>query len=127
MVVALNQKSVAAQPAGPGIARQGLLSDENVKGTDVLLDRLTLKAGASVRFEPSAKSLGWLQLLEGEATLESGYTDRISDSHCAFLPPGFGVTLSTGAGTSLLYAEVLDATRLDPDFPTTAPDRKSVV
>src|SRR5262249_29803979 len=35
---------------------------ERVDNVDVLLDRLTLAAGASTRFEPSAKSLAWLHL-----------------------------------------------------------------
>jgi hypothetical protein len=42
MVIAVSQKSVAAQPAGPGAVRQGLLTEERVKGTNVLLDRVTL-------------------------------------------------------------------------------------
>lgn len=65
MGIAFNEKTVAAQPIDTGVVRQRLLTDERVKGTSVLLDRLSLAAGATVRFEPSAKSLGWLQLLEG--------------------------------------------------------------
>src|SRR5437870_5427600 len=57
MVVAFNETSVAAQPIDAGVARQRLLTPERVKDTSVLLDRFTLAAGASVRFEPSATSL----------------------------------------------------------------------
>jgi quercetin dioxygenase-like cupin family protein len=121
MVIAFNETTVAAQPIDPGVFRQRLLTDERVKDTSVLLDRLTLAAGATVRFEPSAKSLGWLQLLEGEATLKSLETDRMSDSSSVFLPSSYNVTLSTSKGATLLYAEIQDAGRLDPGFLTSLP------
>jgi mannose-6-phosphate isomerase-like protein (cupin superfamily) len=116
MVIAFNETTVATQPFGTGVARQRLLTDERVKGTRVLLDRLTLAAGAMMRFDLSAKSLAWLHLLEGEATFKSLYTDRMSDTHSAFLPPTINATLSTANGVSLLYAEIPDAGRLDPGF-----------
>jgi quercetin dioxygenase-like cupin family protein len=121
MVIAFNETTVAAQPIEAGVVRQRLLTDERVKNTSVLLDRLTLAAGAMVRFEPSAKSIGWLQLLEGEASLKSLETDRVSNSSFVFLPPNFNVTLSTGKGATLLYAEIPDAGRLDPGISTSPP------
>ena len=57
MVVKVNETSVAARPMDVGVARQRLLTPERVDNIDVPLDRLTLAAGASTRFEPSAKSL----------------------------------------------------------------------
>jgi quercetin dioxygenase-like cupin family protein len=121
MVIAFNQKSISAQPAEPGAVRQRLLTEERVKGTNVLLDRVTLKAGATVRFEASPKSVIWLQLLGGEATLKSLYTAQMSDAHSAFLPPRLNAMLSTDKGATLLHTKVLDAERTDPSFSISPP------
>src|SRR5947209_12147007 len=121
MVVKVNEKSAAAEPMNVGVARQRLLTPERVDNVDVLLDRLTLAAGASTRFEPSTKSLAWLHLLAGEAKLETQCRERLSDTHSAFLPPGFPATISTDDGVSLLYVEIPDAGRLDKGFSNTTP------
>jgi uncharacterized RmlC-like cupin family protein len=123
MVVKVSEKSVVAQPMNVvGVAKQRLLTPERVGNTDVLLERLTLTAGASTRFEPPAKSLAWLHLLVGEAKLQTlYYRDRLSDTHSALLPPGFPATLSTDTGVSLLYVEIPDAGRLDRNFSVTTP------
>ena len=121
MVVNVNEKSVTAEPMNVGVARQRLLTPERVDNVDVLLDRLTLAAGASTRFEPSAKSLAWLHLLAGEAKLEHKSRQRLSDTHSAFLPPRFPATISTDDGASLLYVEIPDAGRLDKSFSSTTP------
>jgi quercetin dioxygenase-like cupin family protein len=122
MVVKINETSVAARPMSVGVARRRLLAPERVNNCDVLLDHLTLAAGASMRFESAAKSLAWLHLLAGEAKLETlYYRDRLSDTHSAVLPPGFPATLSTDNGASLLYAEIPDAGRLDRGFSATPP------
>jgi mannose-6-phosphate isomerase-like protein (cupin superfamily) len=121
MVVKVNEKLVAAEPMNVGVARQRLLTPERVDNVDVLLNRLTLAAGVSMRFEPSAKSLAWLHMLAGEAKLEALYRERLSDTHSAFLPPGFPATISTDDGASLLYLEIPDAGRLDKGFSNTTP------
>ena len=108
MTIAFNQTAVAGEPAGPDVVRQRLLTEDRVTGTNVLLERLTLEAGATIQLEPTAKSLIWFHLLEGEATLDTLYTNQMTDTHSAFLPPGFSGTLSTDKGASLLYAEVLN-------------------
>jgi quercetin dioxygenase-like cupin family protein len=113
MTIAFNQTTVAAEPAGPGVVRQKLPPDERVTGTNVLLERLTLEAGSTIRLEPLAKSLIWFHLLVGEARLDTLYTNQMSDTHSAFLPPGFVGTLSTGTGATLLYAEVLTSGERD--------------
>jgi quercetin dioxygenase-like cupin family protein len=115
-MIAFNETTVAAQKTEPGVVRQELLTNERVKDTKVLLSRLTLAAGATVRFELPAKSLAWLQMLDGEGTLETLYKDRLSDSHSALLPPGSSAALSSDKGASLLYAEIPDAGRIDPGF-----------
>jgi hypothetical protein len=121
MVNKVNEKSVAAQPMNVGVARQRLLTPERVDHVDVLLDRLTLAACASTRFEPSAKSLAWLHLLAGEAKLEHRYRQKLSDTHSVFLPPGFPTTISTHDGALLLYVEIPDPGRLDKGFSNTTP------
>jgi quercetin dioxygenase-like cupin family protein len=108
MTIAFNQTTVAAESAGPDVVRQRLLTDERVTGTNVLLERLTLGAGATIHLEPTTKSLIWLHMLEGEAQLDTLYTNQMTDTHSAFLPPGFNGSLSTDKGASLLYAEVLN-------------------
>lgn len=121
MAIAFNEETVVPQPFVTGVTRQRLVTDERVKGTRVLLDRLTLAAGATMRFDIPAKSLAWFQMLEGEATLSAMYTDWMSDSHSVFLPPGYNATLSTAKGASFLYAEIPDAGPLDPGFSANSP------
>jgi len=120
-MITFNQTSVSAQPSAPGVLRQRLLSDERVKNSPVWLERLTLGAGATMEFKLSAKSLGWLHLLEGKAKLEALYTERLSGTRSVVLPPNFNVTLSTATGATLLYAEIPDAGRLDPGFAAEPP------
>jgi quercetin dioxygenase-like cupin family protein len=118
MVLKVNEKSVAAESMNVGVARQLLLSLGN---GDVRLERLTLAAGGSTRFEPSAKSLAWLHLLAGAANLETPYRERLSDTHSIFLPPGFPATISTHDTASLLYVEIRDAGLLDKGFSNIRP------
>jgi quercetin dioxygenase-like cupin family protein len=122
MVLKVNEKSVAAESMNVGVARQRLLRLGN---GDVQLERLTLAAGGSTRFEPSAKSLAWLHLLAGEANfethLETHYRERLSDTHSIFLPPGFPATISTHDTASLLYVEIRDAGLLDKGFSNIRP------
>jgi hypothetical protein len=47
-----------------------LLTDENAEETGVRFDHLTLAADASFRFEPTARSMMWFQMLEGDAKLK---------------------------------------------------------
>lgn len=121
MVIAYNETTVAAEPISAGVARKRLLTDDRVKGTSVLLDRLTLAAGATMQFDLSANALAWFQVLDGEATFKALYTDRLSDVNSVVLPPRFNATLSTKNGTSLLYAEIPDVARVDPRYSTKVP------
>jgi quercetin dioxygenase-like cupin family protein len=136
-VIVFNNTAVAFNPpAGPGLWRRTLLTDENVEEAGIRFDRLTLGADASFRFEPSARSMVWFQVLEGDAKLKAFYTDGLSDRHSVFLPPAFDATLSTqrrqgfwrrlfhrenAQGVSLLCAELPDAGRFDPEFSTRQP------
>jgi uncharacterized RmlC-like cupin family protein len=124
IVNALNQPSLGIQnPHGDArLVRRTLITDENVEKTGMRFDRLTLAADASFRFEPSARSMVWFQMLEGDAKLRTVlYTHRLSDRHSVFLPPAFDATLSTERGVSLLRAELPDAGRFDPEFSTKHP------
>ncbi len=136
-MIVFNGDAVAFNPAaGPGVVRRTLLTDENAEEAGIRFDCLTLGADASFRFEPSARSMVWFQVLEGETKLRSFYTDALSDRHSVFLPPAFDATLSTqrgksfwrrllhrenARGVSLLRAEVPDAGRFDPEFSTKQP------
>jgi len=119
MVIAFNAMTVAAETFISGVVRQKLITERRLKDTRVRIDGLTLAAGATMPFQLSVKSLAWLHMLEGEATLTAhNYTDPMSDRHSAFLPPGINATLSTGKGASLLYAEIPDVGAVDPGFAT---------
>jgi quercetin dioxygenase-like cupin family protein len=134
-VIVFNDTTVASA-VGAGMVRRTLLTDENVEEAGIRFDRLTLAANASFRFEPSARSMVWFQVLEGDAELKAVYTDGLSDRHSVFLPPAFDATLSTERrrsfwqrlfhqedtrGVSLLRAEIPDAGRFDPEFSTKQP------
>jgi quercetin dioxygenase-like cupin family protein len=136
-VIVFNNTDVTSNPAaGPGVVRRTLLTDKNVEETGIRFSRLTLAANALFRFEPSARSMVWFQVLEGDAKLKTFYTDGLSDRHSVFLPPAFDATLSTerrqsfwerllhqenARGVSLLCAELPDAGRFDPEFSTRQP------
>jgi hypothetical protein len=136
-VIVFRHTAVASNPAaGPGVVRRTLLTDETVEEAGIRFDRLTLAADASIRFEPSARSMVWFQVLEGAAKLKTMYTDGLSDRHSVFLPPAFDATLSTerrqgfwrrlmhredARGVSLLRAELPDAGRFDPELSTKQP------
>jgi len=57
-----------------------VLTPGRTQDVGVLIDRLTLSAGASLRFERSPPTLTWMQLLEGEATLEARGAGEDSNS-----------------------------------------------
>jgi quercetin dioxygenase-like cupin family protein len=117
MATVVNESTVTAEPLGVGASRQRLLTKVRVKGTNVLLDRCTLDAGAVVRLEVPAGSVAWFQMLEGEAALtRPGGEERLGGTHLVFLPPRFDGRLDSRAGAALLYAEVPEAGRFDPEF-----------
>ena len=115
MAVTFNVNAVAAEPLGNGVARQRLLTQERVAGTNILLDRLTFTGDASFEFAIPGQSLAWFQMLAGEARITHAQgSQTLSEAHVVFLPPGFRGTLTSDRGARLLYAEVPNATRFDP-------------
>ncbi len=122
MAIAFNQNTVPAEAQAGNVSRQRLLTEARVKGTNILLDRLTLAPGAATELEVSAGNLVWFQMLEGETTLEHGQRkEQLTDAHIVFLPPGFKGTLRSRSATALLYAEVPDAGRFDDSFAANPP------
>jgi quercetin dioxygenase-like cupin family protein len=122
MATIFNESEIAAEPAEHGAARQHLLTDARVPGTRILLDRLTLVAGAKASLAVPAQGLAWLQMLQGEAVLaHDGERLALTDAHVAFLPPGYSATISSGAGAVLLVGEIPDAARLDPTLTKNPP------
>ena len=88
MATIFNESSVAPEPASNGAARQRLLTDERVKGTRILLDRLTLEAGSEFKLAVPAHSVAWLQILDGDVALaHAGARQTLTDAHVVFLPP----------------------------------------
>ena len=114
MAVTFNENSIAAETIAAGVTRQRLLTEARVKGTNILLDRLTLAAGAELALDVPAGNLAWFQILEGEAALaHAGGANELTQAHIVFVPPSFKGTLRTKTGATLLYAEVPDAARFD--------------
>ena len=117
MAISFNESSVQAVPLGAGVARQHLITEARVPGTNILLDRVTLAAGGTLGLAIRRDALAWLQMLDGEAELaHRGATDVLSPAHVAFLPPGFAGTLTTPAGAILLHGEIPRADRFDPQL-----------
>jgi len=122
MAIVVNERDVAAEPFGINVKRQRLLTEARVKGTHVLLDRWTLAPGAIAELEVPARNLVWFQILEGDAAFtHSGGEERLTPAHIVFLPPCGRGTLASLTGAALLYAEVPDAGRFDPEFPKNPP------
>ncbi|MCE2946282.1 MAG: cupin domain-containing protein [bacterium] len=123
MAITFNESSVAGEPFGAGVQRQRLLTEERVAGTRILLDRLSLGANSVAAVEIGPRSLGWFQMLEGEAALTdaAGAAVALGDSHVVFLPPGFRGTLASTGGARVLFAEVPSAADLDPSLASAPP------
>jgi len=121
MATIFNQGTVPVVSAGGTAGRQALLSPDRVPGTGILLDRLTLQAGGDLRLTVPSGSVAWLQPLVGETQMQGGERHALTDARVAFLPPGFAATLTSAAGSALLYGEIPNAARLDPTFTTQPP------
>lgn len=116
MAITFNESAISAERIASGVHRQRLLTKERVSSTRILLDRITLDAGASFPIKVPAGSLGWFQVLSGHVELNAGEMQSLSDRHVAFFPPGFDGALRALDAAVLLHAEVPDARSLDPNF-----------
>lgn len=127
MAVTFHESSVPAETHGARVQRQRLLTPERVRHTKVLLDRLVLGADSTVPLGIPRTSLGWFQILAGEALLLHGATVKaLGSTHIVFLPPGFNGTLASADGAVILYAEVPDAARYDPAVIADPPELRIV-
>jgi quercetin dioxygenase-like cupin family protein len=127
MAVSFNQSTIPAESIGNNVKRQRLLTAARVKGTNILLDRLTLGPDATTELDVPAGNLAWFQILEGETALKhAGHEQRLTNAHIVFIPPNFKGTLSTRAGATVLYAEIPDAARFDAKFKTHPPQLRVV-
>ena len=125
MAVTINEDSVAAIAVSAGVRRQPLMTTAN--NTSVIVDRLLLAAGASHILKIAAGNLAWFQVLDGAATLTHvGGTLELTEAHVAFVPPSFTGTLTSMQGATLLFAEVPDAARFDPQMKTAPPQMRIV-
>lgn len=122
MATIFNESIVPAEAAGAAASRQRLLTAARVPGTAILLDRLSLKAGAALPLEVPPTSVAWLQGLTGEAALsQGGDRQTVTEGHVAFLPPGYAATLSAAADAAFLYGEIPNAAAIDPTFAKSPP------
>lgn len=114
MAIHFNESDVVPTPFGLGGQRQRLLTEERVKGTNILLDRWRLEPGGAVEVDVPAGNIAWFQMLGGEAILDcAGNGAELSESHTGYLPPGTRGTLGSNTGATLLYVEIPDAGRFD--------------
>jgi len=127
MAITFNERAVDAQSFAINATRQRLLTEARVKGTKVLLDRWTLGPGAMIELGLAPRDLAWFQLLEGEANLAGAADSQtLTPSQVAFLPPGFRGTLAAHNDAVVLYAEVPDAARFDPQLVAQPPQLRIV-
>jgi hypothetical protein len=82
MAVIFNESTVPAEATGRGVRRQHLLAETRVKGTRILLDRLTLAASGDAQIAVPPGSVAWLQILEGNATFDLAGACRDDRSAC---------------------------------------------
>ena len=91
--------SLTGYAGGLPLKRKLLEHEARVSGTNIHLDRWTLRAGGAVELDVPAKNLAWFQMLEGESTFSSPDGElALTRSHIAFLPPGFKGKLTSSAG-----------------------------
>ncbi len=122
MAVHFNEREVPPQTYGHGARRQPLLTADRIPGTNILLDRVTLLSAGGMRLEVGAADIAWFQVLDGDAELSGDVASaRLSDGHVVFCPPGFGGTLTSKHGASLLLATVPQAARFDAGIAASPP------
>ncbi len=117
MAITINESTVEPHPLSPGVTRKRLLTQARVPGTKIFLDRIDLAQRGIFELNVADDDLAWFQMLDGESVLSHGGGEvALGGSHIVFLPPGFRGTLRAPAAAALLYAEVPQARRFDPDF-----------
>lgn len=122
MAVSFNESSAWPELLAAGVQRQRLLTTARVPQTKIHLDRVTLAPGASFDVHVSPGDLAWFQMLEGTAVLAHDSTRvALGATHIAALSPGFRGTLKSESGATLLFAQLPNVSRFDPDFDAAMP------
>jgi mannose-6-phosphate isomerase-like protein (cupin superfamily) len=117
MAITFNEEDIPGEALAEGVARRRLLTEARVAGTKVLLDRIDLTPAASLAIGVASTDLAWLQILEGDASLNADdRTIALGASHIVFLPPGARASLPASTNAALLYAQVPGAARVDSAF-----------
>lgn len=117
MALIFNQETVSPNTLSSGARQQILLDDSRVSNIQFRLQRIVLDAGGGHDLHVAPTALAWFQILDGRAELVEGdHRHPVTDAHVIFLPPGFEGRINTNTGVSLLYADVADAQRFDPNF-----------
>ena len=114
MAISFNEASVQAK--GTKVLRQPLLDEARVPSINFSVERLTLEPAAEIELSIAAAELAWFQVLAGEVDLHASTTERLTDAHVVFLPPGFTGRIASASGAALLVARIPDAARHDPAF-----------
>jgi quercetin dioxygenase-like cupin family protein len=121
MATIFNETSVPGESLGTA-TRQRLLTAARVPGSIIRLERLSIAAGGHFTLTVPATSLAWLQVLAGKVKLaRKDGAQTLTEVHVAFLPPGLSAQIGSAASAILLYGEVPEAARLDPQFAITPP------
>ena len=115
MAIHFNQSTIAPIATADGIRRQLLLTKQRVPDILFELNRLTISPGVQMTLAIAPSELGWFQMIDGIATIQTAEQElSVTASHIGLLPPGFEGTLSSDAGATLLFALVHDVQKLDP-------------
>lgn len=107
MPLHITGSAVPPEPIATGVVQQRLFPSRQAKDTTVAIDRFTVAAGASFRFDVAANSITWVQVLDGAGALLTPYTRGVLGESVSFtLPAGTQATLSTDEGLSFLQVEI---------------------
>jgi quercetin dioxygenase-like cupin family protein len=117
MAITINERTVEQGLLAPGVTRRRLLTRARVPDTRIFLDRVEIEHGAALALKVAGDDLAWFQMLEGAAVLRHAAGNvELGRSHVVFLPPGFSGTLWATSDAALLYGELPQARRFDPEF-----------
>ncbi len=129
MAITFNERTIAGETTGVGVTRQRLLTADRVPGSRIRLDRWSLSGRAVAPVEIGAGAVGWFQVLSGALQLTragDAQGQALGDSNVVFLPPGFRGTLASEGGAQLLFAEVPEASVIDPALVSAPPPLRVV-
>lgn len=116
MPVIIRGDEVTPIQLSDGAQIRRLLSPDNTNNDHINLDLLTLQPGTSDTVELEAGAIGWIQLLDGSASI-TGLQEGLTPEHITYLPVGYQGQLTAGDRPArALIAIVPDAARFDANF-----------